>query len=91
MSFYVGRSCQCLDAGFSQRRFCPVDAGKIAMQRKVRCLELITQAANLAIGEFGLVQPVARRGSESSGKDSVNIAGFTGSLMEPSPWLLTVL
>ena len=87
--FHVGRSCQCLDVGFWQRRFHPVDAVEIAMHREVRFLELIAHAANLATNKFGLDQPVALRGIESSGKLG-NIAGFTRSLLQPSPWLLTV-
>jgi hypothetical protein len=43
--FHEGRSCQCLDVGFWQRRFRPVDAGEIAMHREARCLISHTPAS----------------------------------------------
>ena len=57
--FHKGRGGQCLDVGLCQRCFGPVDAGEIAMRREPRCLELVAQAAKLAIGEFGRRGPSA--------------------------------
>jgi hypothetical protein len=56
--FHKGRACQLLDLGVWQRRFRPIDPGQIPMHREPRRLELVTQAANLTIGQFGLDQAI---------------------------------
>jgi len=58
--FHKGGARQLLDLGLWQRRFRPIDPGQIAMHREARGLDLVTQAANLAVGKFGIDQPIQR-------------------------------
>ena len=59
-SFHKGGARQLLDLGLWQRRFRPIDPGQISMHREARGLDLVTQAANLAVGKFGIDQPIQR-------------------------------
>jgi hypothetical protein len=56
--FHKPGARQLLDLRLRQWRFRPIDAGEIPMHREPRRLELIPQAANLPIGQFGLDQPI---------------------------------
>ena len=56
--YHEGCGRQLLDLRLRQRGLSPFDAGQIAVHREARGLELIAQAADLAIGEFGFDQPV---------------------------------
>jgi hypothetical protein len=49
--FHEGRGCQLLNLSLEQRRFGPIDSSQIAMHREARRLELVTQAAHLAISQ----------------------------------------
>ena len=49
---------QLFDLRLRQRGFGPFDAGQVAVRGEARGFELIAQAADLTIGEFGLDQPV---------------------------------
>ena len=51
---HEGGARQLLDLRLWQRRFRPIDARQIPMHREAGGLELVTQTANLAIGELGL-------------------------------------
>jgi hypothetical protein len=51
---HEGRARQLLDLRLRQGRFRPIDVGEIPMHREPRRLQLIAQAAHLAIGQFGV-------------------------------------
>ena len=55
---HEGSARQLLDLALWQWRLRPIDPGEIAMHREASCLELIAQAANLAIGKLGFDQPI---------------------------------
>ena len=56
--FHKASTGQLLDLRLRQRRFRPIDPGQIPMHREARRFKLIAQASHLAIGQFGVNQPV---------------------------------
>jgi hypothetical protein len=71
---HEGCAGQLLDLRLRQGRFGPIKPGQIAVYRKARDLELVAQAADLAIGELGLDHAV---------EQCLGLHGPPGSLGEP--------